>query len=418
MSPGFYAVMLTLPQMAALMDDSGPLHIKLDKRKARLNKRSSNLKGKNSHQVKKKYANVDKLFLQLLTNYPEGSISIIDKNFQVIYTGGELYQQLQKDPLSWSGKNILSMFPATLQKRIESELSQVFFGKIVSDLELRDCCFAEHSYTMDAFPLVEDDNSVKRAGIIIRNITRLKQAEEGFRMALEKEKELGELKSRFVSMASHEFRTPLSTILTSAYLLSKYITTEEQPKRDKHLERIISSVNTLTDILNDFLSLGKMEEGKIFARAVSFNVRELITGIVNEMAPIEKKGQTIQYEHEGEEMVMLDKGLLKQIVLNLLSNAIKFSSDETQIEVRTVHHADALELSVKDYGMGISKGDQKHLFERFFRGANAMNIQGTGLGLHIVARYAELMNGNVTYKSELEKGSEFIVTFQQSLLRR
>jgi len=400
------------------MDDARSVHMKPLKRKGELNKRSSRPMGTNSHHAKKKFPNIDKLFLQLLNNYPDGSISIIDKNFNVIYTGGELYQRLQKDPVSWSGKNIVSMFPSTLQKRIQSELSQVFFGKIVSDLELRDCCFAEHSYTMDAFPLVEDDKSVKRAGIIIRNITRLKQAEEGFRMALEKEKELGELKSRFVSMASHEFRTPLSTILTSAYLLSKYITTEEQPKRDKHLERIISSVNTLTDILNDFLSLGKMEEGKIFARPVSFNVCELVTGIVNEMAPIEKKGQTIQYQHKGEEMVILDKGLLKQIVLNLLSNAIKFSSDETQIEVKTVHHADALELKVKDYGMGISKGDQKHLFERFFRGANAMNIQGTGLGLHIVARYAELMNGNVTCKSELEKGSEFIVTLNQPPLRK
>ena len=400
------------------MDDARSVHIKSVKRKGELNKRSSTLMRTNAHHEKKKSANIDKLFLQLLNNYPEGSISIIDKDFHVIYTGGELYQQLQKDPLSWPGKNILSMFPSTLQKRIQSELSQVFLGKMVSDLELRDCCFAEHSYTMDAFPLVEDDKSVIRAGIIIRNITRLKQAEEGFRMALEKEKELGELKSRFVSMASHEFRTPLSTILTSAYLLSKYITTEEQSKRDKHLERIISSVNTLTDILNDFLSLGKMEEGKIFARPVSFNVRELITGIVNEMAPIEKKGQTIQYQHKGEEMVMMDKGLLKQIVLNLLSNAIKFSSDETQIEVETVHHADALELKVKDHGMGISKGDQKHLFERFFRGANAMNIQGTGLGLHIVARYAELLNGNVTCKSELEKGSEFIVTLKQPPLRK
>jgi signal transduction histidine kinase len=400
------------------MDDTRSVHIKSVRRKGEANIRTSKSMGTNSYHSKDKFANVEKLFLQLLTNYPEGSISIIDKKFQVIYTGGELYQQLQKDPMSWSGKNILSMFPPTLEKRIQSQLSQVFFGKIVSDLELHDCCFAGHSYTMDAFPLVEEDKSVKRAGIIIRNITRLKQAEEGFRMALEKEKELGELKSRFVSMASHEFRTPLSTILTSAYLLSKYITTEEQSKRDKHLERIISSVNTLTDILNDFLSLGKMEEGKILARPTTFNIRELITGIVNEMVPIEKKGQTIQYEHNGEEMVILDKGLLKQIVSNLLSNAIKFSSDETQIEVKTVHHADALELKVKDYGMGISKGDQKHLFERFFRGANAMNIQGTGLGLHIVARYAELMNGNVTCKSELEKGSEFIVTLKQPPLRK
>ena len=397
------------------MDNARTVHIKSVQRKGELEKRSSTVMGTNSHRAKEKIAKPDKLFLQLLNNYPEGSISIIDKNFQVIYTGGELYQQQEKDPLSWSGKNIISMFPVALGKRIQSELSQVFAGKIVSDLELRDCCFAGHSYTMDAFPLIEDDKSVKSAGIIIRNVTRLKEAEEGFRMALEKEKELGELKSRFVSMASHEFRTPLSTILTSTYLLSKYVTTEEQPKRDKHLERIISSVNTLTDILNDFLSLGKMEEGKISARPVSFNVRELVIGIVSEIAPIEKKGQTIKYDHKGQEMVTLDKGLLKQIVLNLLSNAIKFSSDETQIEVTTVHHADSLELKVKDYGMGISKEDQKHLFERFFRGANAMNIQGTGLGLHIVARYAELMNGNVICKSELEKGSEFIVTLKQSL---
>jgi signal transduction histidine kinase len=400
------------------MDDGRSLHIKPIKRKGEPSKHSSSLTNNDSHRGTEKFANVEKVFLQLLTNYPEGSISIIDTNFQVIYTGGELYRQLQKDPLSWPGKNLLSMFPTTLQKRIQSELSEVFLGKIVSDLELRDCCFAGHSYTMDAFPLVEEDRSVKRVGIIIRNVTRLKEAEEGFRMALEKEKELGELKSRFVSMASHEFRTPLSTILTSAYLLSKYVTTDEQPKRDKHLERIISSVNTLTDILNDFLSLGKMEEGKILARPVSFNIRELISGIVSEMAPIEKKGQTIGYEHKGEEMVILDKGLLKQIVLNLLSNAIKFSSDETQIEVKTVHHAGTLELRVKDYGMGISKGDQKHLFERFFRGANAMNIQGTGLGLHIVARYAELMNGDVICKSELEKGSEFIVKLKLPPLRK
>jgi signal transduction histidine kinase len=401
------------------MDNAGSPHISsVKQRAAQVKKQSSKSIASNSFVPRHQFANVEELFLQLLKNYPEGSISIIDKDLNIIYTGGQLYQQLKKDPLSWTGKSILSMLPLTLQKTIQSRLSEVFSGKFVSDLELRDCCFAGNSYTLDAFPLLEEDRSVKRAGIIIRNITRLKEAEEGFRIALEKEKELGELKSRFVSMASHEFRTPLSTILTSAYLLSKYTTTEEQPKRDKHLERIISSVNTLTDILNDFLSLGKMEEGKISVRPVSFGIRELIAGIVNEMAPIEKNGQTILYEHNGDEMVNLDKGLLKQIVLNLLSNAIKFSSDGTKIEVKTAQERDKLILKVKDHGIGISKEDQKHLFERFFRGANAMNIQGTGLGLHIVARYAELMNGTVTYKSELEKGSEFIVVIKQPVLRK
>jgi signal transduction histidine kinase len=363
--------------------------------------------------AKKPSRNLKQLFLQLLDNYPEGSISIIDRNFNFIYTGGELYKQLKAEPTAWIGKNILSIFPEILQNKIEPVLCGVFAGNIISDFELQNCCFAGHIYTMDAFPLVEDDNSIKRAGIIIRNISKLKKAEEGLRKALEKERELGELKSRFVSMASHEFRTPLSTVLTSAYLLSKYKTTEEQPKRDKHIERIISSVNTLTDILNDFLSLGKMEEGKISIKPVNINIRELITGITSEIVPVQKKGQSIEYTHEGNETIMMDKGLLKQIVVNLLSNAIKFSSDESKIEIKTIQNAESFVISVTDHGIGISPEDQKHLFERFFRGANAMNIQGTGLGLHIVSRYAELMNGKVTVTSELEKGTEFVITFKQ-----
>ena len=395
------------------MKDAALVNIIALGKRGQSKKQSSELDRRNSLVPKRELANVQELFIQLIKNYPEGSISIIDKNFKIVYTGGELYKQLKTNPLEWEGKNILSMLPVTLQKKVRSELLKVFLGDIISDFELSDCCFAGHSYTMDAFPLVEEDSTVKRAGIIIRNITKVKQAEEGLRIALEKERELGELKSRFVSMASHEFRTPLSTVLTSAYLLSKYTTTEEQPKRDKHLERIISSVNTLTDILNDFLSLGKMEEGKISVKPVSFNLRELMTGIINEMTPIEKKGQSIVYKHQGSEIVMLDRGLLKQIVLNLLSNAIKFSFDESEIEIKTIGDADAVTVKVKDHGIGISRDDQKHLFERFFRGANAMNIQGTGLGLHIVARYAELMNGTVSCRSELEKGTEFALVFRQ-----
>lgn len=376
-------------------------------------KQRSRLVSENSFSKQKGSANIHELFVQLLKNYPEGSISIIDKDFTVIYTGGELYKQLKSDPADWIGKSILPIFPGTLQKRIATELSQVFSGAIVSDFELQDCCFAGHSYTMDAFPLIEEDNEIKRAGITIRNISELKKAEDGLRVALDKERELGELKSRFVSMASHEFRTPLSTILTSAYLLSKYTTTEDQPKRDRHLERIISSVNTLTDILNDFLSLGKMEEGKISVRPVAINIKEFINSVINEILPVEKKGQSISYSHVGKETVTLDKALLKQIVINLLSNAIKFSTDTSQIQVKTVRDTKTFMVTVKDHGIGISPEDQKHLFERFFRGANALNIQGTGLGLHIVARYAELMNGKVSFASQLEKGTDFTVTFQQ-----
>jgi PAS domain S-box-containing protein len=240
----------------------------------------------------------------------------------------------------------------------------------------------------------------------------LESSKDDLSEALQKEKELGELKSRFVSMASHEFRTPLSTVLSSAYLIEKYTTTEDQPKREKHLQRIISSVNMLTDILNDFLSLGKIEEGRIQVRLSEFNIKEQVKAIIEEIKNALKKGQEILYDHEGDVNVFMDVSLLKHIVMNLVSNASKFSPEASIIEIKSTCNNVHVVLSVKDHGIGISQEDQKHLMERFFRGANALNIQGTGLGLHIISKYAELMNGQVECKSKLEKGTEFIITFE------
>lgn len=233
--------------------------------------------------------------------------------------------------------------------------------------------------------------------------------------ALEKEKELNELKSRFVSMASHEFRTPLSTILSSAYLVTKYETTDDQGKREKHIQRIVSSVNMLTDILNDFLSVGKIEEGKIQVRFSEFDMGDIIRVLITEMQTIMKPGQSIEYSHEGNVHVFLDATLLKHIVMNLISNAIKFSPEKSVIHIRSFSYVDGQSmLTVKDSGLGISTDDQEHLFERFFRGANVTNIQGTGLGLHIVAKYAELMNGNIVCNSEIGKGTEFVINFRKN----
>ncbi len=251
----------------------------------------------------------------------------------------------------------------------------------------------------------------KRTLQLTNALHELERSKQVLGQSLEKEKELNELKSNFVSMASHEFRTPLSTVLSSAYLIEKYSSAEEQPKREKHLQRIISSVNMLTDILNDFLSVGKIEEGKIQVRLSEFNIENLITAIVEEIKNNIRSKQEIIYSHEGNTNVLLDPSLLKHIVMNLVSNASKFSPEGRKIEIKTAKSEERIVLSVIDHGIGISKEDQKHLMERFYRASNADNIQGTGLGLHIVAKYAELMNGSVTYKSDLEKGTEFLVTF-------
>ena len=137
----------------------------------------------------------------------------------------------------------------------------------------------------------------------------------------------------------------------------------------------------------------------------------MITTISNEITSIVKPGQEIIYQHDGDSMVSLDPSLLRNVMINLLSNAIKFSPENSKIEVASKSTAGEIVITVKDNGIGISKEDKQHLFERFFRGANVTNIQGTGLGLHIVEKYVELMNGSIDFASKLEKGTSFTLTF-------
>ena len=240
---------------------------------------------------------------------------------------------------------------------------------------------------------------------------QLETSRDEITKALSKEKELSDLKSRFVSMASHEFRTPLSTILSSASLVAKYTESEEQDKRDRHIQRIKSSVNNLTDILNEFLSLGKIEDGKIVSHYADFSIKEMGTAICNELTGIARPGQQLIYTHQGNEIVHLDPTLFRNVIINLLSNAIKFTPENGTITITSKVTPKKISLRIKDNGLGISPEDQSHLFERFFRGANVINIQGTGLGLHIVGKYIELMNGQIEFNSVLEKGTEFIITF-------
>jgi PAS domain S-box-containing protein len=247
-------------------------------------------------------------------------------------------------------------------------------------------------------------------------LKELEASKEELTISLEKEKEVNDLKSRFVSMASHEFRTPLSTILSSISLLAKYSTTEDQPKRDKHIDRIKSSVKTLTDILNEFLSLGRIEEGKVDVKPDSFDLTEFMSNIINEMNVLLKPNQNIQYTHIGSPITYSDNNLLKHVVVNLLSNAIKFSPDNSVINIESKVDENYTTLQITDQGIGIPKSDQVHLFERFFRATNVTNIQGTGLGLHIVGRYVDLLKGNIQYNSELEKGSTFTIQYPSKII--
>lgn len=250
----------------------------------------------------------------------------------------------------------------------------------------------------------------ERTQILQEALNELELSKEKLSKSLEKEMAINEMKSRFVSMASHEFRTPLSTILSSASLIGKYNQQEDEDKRTKHVNRIKSSVANLTLILNDFLSVGKLEEGKIFANYTYFSIKALHEECETEISVIKKEGQQIVSDFKGEDkQVYLDRQMVKNIYLNLLSNAIKFSEVNKSIFLSTYITDAGIEIRVKDGGIGIPKDEQTHLFERFYRGRNAMNIQGTGLGLHIVAKYIELLNGKITFESETDKGTLFTV---------
>lgn len=256
-----------------------------------------------------------------------------------------------------------------------------------------------------------------RTKMLRETLAELEKSKEEVSEALEKEKELGDLKSRFVTMASHEFRTPLSTILSSAFLLSKYNGADEAAKREKHIDRIKGAVGDMKSILEDFLSLGKLEEGSVNARMELLpfdDVVGVVADTIHGLEQITRKGQKIYFTHRGDGDVYADPALLRNILLNLISNAIKFSPENAAIDVELNKGELELVMSVSDQGIGISEEDQEHLFERFFRAKNASNIQGTGLGLHIVAKYVELMNARISMQSELNKGTSFYIHIPQT----
>lgn len=254
------------------------------------------------------------------------------------------------------------------------------------------------------------ENRVRDRTLILEEaMHELERSRLELSLALEREKELGELKSRFVSMASHEFRTPLTTILSSLSLISKYTELGDTDKQNRHIQKIKASVTSLTDLLNDVLSVSKLEEGKVQSNPEPFTVSEVVNEILETLQTIVKPGQKISYTRKGDEIITLDKKILKHILLNLISNALKFSGDNAEIKVKTLVKNNCLTLTVSDNGIGISEEDQKHLFERFFRGKNVTNIQGTGLGLNIVAQYVKLLNGNIEVKSKLNNGTTFTI---------
>ncbi len=303
-----------------------------------------------------------------------------------------------------------SEFPVEISLSPYTDKKRNFVIAFVIDISIR----KESEMRLIAYK-DELEKEVEERTLDLRNtIQSLETIKNDLDEALRREQELGSMKSRFVSIASHEFRTPLATIMSSLSLVEKYGNLNEIEKRDRHIQRIKAAVRNLTEILNDFLSLNRLEEGKVIISTEPFRVDILLEEVYNQMIPLMKKNQVIQRAHSGPMTFRSDPKLITNILINLLSNAIKFSGNGKIIQVMSCTDEEQLVLKVKDEGIGIPEAEHKRVFERFYRMSNAGEIQGTGLGLSIVSHYVSLLQGNVSFESIENVGTEFTVTIPRS----
>ncbi len=350
------------------------------------------------------------MFTAISKNFPKGLIIVFNSNFEIVYIDGGELSRLGYDKSQFEGLSLDNIEPFSDQRiaRIKEDIERTINGEQLS-FEMQ---FRNKTYTVNTSPLQSGNNDIKWTLFVYNDISKQKEAEQKIRKALVQEQELNELKSRFISMASHEFRTPLSAILSSAILIRRQYQPEKVEKREKYVKQIESNVRNLVVILNDFMSLSKLEEGKMVFRPEPFNLVELVQRVIDEIDTSKKEGQTIILKSDSTPaMVDLDAKLMRHILVNLVSNAIKYSEENTKIEIGINTKGKTVTISVADEGMGIPREEQENLFVRFFRAKNAVNLQGTGLGLHIVKQYTELMGGTVRFESEEDKGTTFWVQF-------
>jgi len=261
-----------------------------------------------------------------------------------------------------------------------------------------------------AFPIRNAQGEVYRVAGIAEAVTERKQAEEELRRALAQEKELNELKSRFVSMASHDFRTPLTTILSSVDLLDHYGHKLTDERKRQHLQQIQASVKHMTGLLEDVLTIGRADAGKVAFNPVPFDLEQFCCDLIDEL----QLSAGVAYDlrltfHRPCQPAVLDVKLLRQILTNLLSNAIKYSPGGGEVHLTVNCDTPLVVFRIEDHGLGIPAAAQARLYDTFHRADNVGNIPGTGLGMAIVKKSVELHQGTIEFESTVGVGTTFIV---------
>ena len=249
---------------------------------------------------------------------------------------------------------------------------------------------------------------------LLEQLRREKELEASLKEALEKEKEINELKTRFISTASHEFKTPLTSVLSSAEMLKRYGRKWDEEKYEEHISRIKNSIEYVNKLLDEVLTISRVDSGKIEFCPEEINLHDFCLSIFNEVKPSLKENHEFIFNfHPQKQKYILDKKLINYIITNLLTNAIKYSPDGGKIELNVFEKEDFVFIEVKDSGIGIPEEDKKYLFERFHRCRNSEGIPGTGLGLSIVKESVELHKGTISVQSQLGRGTTFTVKLEK-----
>jgi PAS domain S-box-containing protein len=341
-------------------------------------------------------------------NFPNGFIIVFNANFEMLLIEGETVALLGLGKIVFKETTVadITTFSSVQKDKLKQDILKTIAGEHLGF----EVAFKNKYFSVNTIPLADKNAFISSALFVYSNITEQKKVEQDSLNALKKEQELNELKSRFVAMASHEFRTPLSAIQTSAILIGRQNEPGKEQKREKYVSQIKRNVKQLVVILNDFLSLSKLEEGKVTANKVTFDFVALAKILIEEVSMTKKTGKNIIISAPNTPVLLnLDPKLVRRILMNLLSNAIKYSPENTDIHIKIEERNVCISLEVQNQGIGIPEEEQDKLFERFFRAKNAQDIQGTGLGLHIIKQFVDLMSGTIDFKSKTNKGATFLV---------
>ncbi len=262
-------------------------------------------------------------------------------------------------------------------------------------------------YEVTLYPVLdEDDKDISQIVIIIRDITSLKQAEIETKKLLEKEKELSELKSNVLSTVSHEFRTPLSIILSNVQQLKKYRKVLKPEELNKKTIMIENSIKHMNYMLSNISVLDKSDRELLRFDPIEVNIRILIQDLVQEVKLLYNNSDRIEVDFKDEiEKIIVDETLIRHILINLLTNAMKYSCGESKVELTASLQNTNLLIKIQDYGIGIKKSELNNIWEPFYRGSNVSNIKGTGLGATIVKKCVELHGGSIIINSKKNEGT-------------